>query len=84
VIVLTDVSLSLQLAVNDFTHAHGIKFISCDTRGLFGQVFCDFGPEFIVNDVTGEQPLTGMIASITLVTSSYFAVFCFGYLISSH
>ena len=65
VVLLTDVSLSRQLAINDFTHANGVKFIAADTRGLFASVFCDLGNEFAVNDVTGENPLTGMIASVT-------------------
>ena len=29
------------------------------------QIFCDFGPAFIVSDTDGEPPLNVMIASIT-------------------
>lgn len=65
VVVLNDYPLSKQLEINDFTHKNGIKFIAAELRGLFASVFCDFGPEFIVNDTSGEQPLNGMIASIT-------------------
>ncbi|MBA0825342.1 hypothetical protein Goarm_021940 [Gossypium armourianum] len=36
-----------------------------EVRGLFGTVFCDFGPEFTVFDVDGEEPHTGIIASIS-------------------
>lgn len=32
--------------------------------GLFGSVFCDFGPEFIVVDTDGYDPHAGIIASI--------------------
>ncbi|KIY45891.1 ubiquitin activating enzyme [Fistulina hepatica ATCC 64428] len=64
VIVLTGVSLSKQLEINDWTHANGVHFISADTRGLFGTAFNDFGPKFTCVDPTGEQPLTGMIVSV--------------------
>jgi hypothetical protein len=29
------------------------------------QIFCDFGPEFVVADVNGENPASAMIASVT-------------------
>jgi ubiquitin-activating enzyme E1 len=51
--------------MNDFTHEKGIAFIATSTHGLFGSLFCDFGPSFIVIDQNGENPLTGMISSIT-------------------
>ena len=38
VVVLTRVSLSKQLEINDWTHENGVHFISTDTRGLFGYV----------------------------------------------
>lgn len=64
VVVFTNTPLSKQLEFNDYAHQHGIKFISSDVRGLFGSVFCDFGPQFTVTDINGEQPLSGMIVSI--------------------
>lgn len=64
VVVLTDAGLARQLEIDDFTHANGIQFISADVRGLFGSVFCDFGPRFPVIDTNGEQSLTGMITSV--------------------
>ncbi|KAL5697403.1 E1 ubiquitin-activating enzyme [Ranunculus cassubicifolius] len=41
-----------------------IPFIKTEVRGLFGSVFCDFGPEFTVVDVDGEEPHSGIIASV--------------------
>ncbi|KAF8489101.1 ubiquitin activating enzyme [Gautieria morchelliformis] len=64
VIVLTNVSLAKQLEINDWTHQNDIPFIAADTRGLFGNVFNDFGTKFTCVDPTGEQPLTGMIVSV--------------------
>mgnify|MGYP001224815543 CR=1 FL=1 len=37
----------------------------CDTYGLFGNIFCDFGDSFTVLDHNGEEPHSAMIASIT-------------------
>ncbi|KAJ3103441.1 hypothetical protein HDU97_010187 [Phlyctochytrium planicorne] len=64
VVVATDVSLEKKLAINSFTHMHGIKFIAADVRGLFGMAFNDFGPSFTVHDQTGEEPVSGMIAAV--------------------
>lgn len=65
VIVLTDSSLEEQLWINHYTHSKSKGFINASVRGLFGQVFCDFGHEFIVNDATGEEPISVMIMSVT-------------------
>lgn len=53
-----------QLKVNDLTHGTSTHFIGADTRGLFGSVFVDLGKNFVCRDVTGEQPLSGMVVSI--------------------
>lgn len=67
VVVCTDVSLAKAIEYDDFCRAQNppIAFIKTDIKGLFGSVFCDFGPEFTVVDVDGEEPHTGIIASIS-------------------
>ncbi|XP_041037385.1 uncharacterized protein LOC121274248 isoform X5 [Carcharodon carcharias] len=65
VVVLTNSSLDEQLRLGQFCRCKGIKFIVADTKGLFGQLFCDFGPEMIVLDMNGEQPLSAMISMVT-------------------
>lgn len=65
VVVLTDSSIEERYSIGDFAHSNGIALIIADTKGLFGQVFCDFGENFTVQDVKGEQPLSAMIASIS-------------------
>ncbi|XP_067302477.1 ubiquitin-like modifier-activating enzyme 1 isoform X1 [Pseudorasbora parva] len=65
VVVLTNSSLDEQTRIGDFCHNNGVKFIVADTRGLFGQLFCDFGEEMLVFDTNGEQPLSAMISMIT-------------------
>lgn len=65
VVVLTEASLDEQLRVSEITHPNGIALIVADTRGVFSQVFCDFGDEFVVTDTTGENPISVMVAGIT-------------------
>ena len=36
-----------------------------DTFGLFGSIFCDFGDEFEVSDVNGEDPMTSLLSSVS-------------------
>jgi len=66
VIVLTDSSLEQQTEINEFTHKTDRCLIVADTKGLFGQIFCDFGGNFVVSDTNGEQPLSVMISGITV------------------
>jgi len=65
VVVLTQSSLEEQVQVGNLTHPLGIALIVADARGLFGEIFCDFGENFVVTDSTGEEPLSVLIASIT-------------------
>ncbi|ROW14541.1 hypothetical protein VPNG_03190 [Cytospora leucostoma] len=64
VVVLTGVPLKDQLAIGDYAHSKGIAFITADTFGLFGNIFCDFGDKFTVIDATGENPQSGIVAGI--------------------
>lgn len=66
-VVFTDISLEKAFEFDDYCHMHQppIAFIKTEVRGLFGSVFCDFGPDFTVVDVDGEDPHTGIIASIS-------------------
>lgn len=64
VVVLTNTPLSTQIAVGDYCHSKGIYVVIADTFGLFGSLFCDFGPKFTVIDATGENPVNGIVADI--------------------
>jgi ubiquitin-activating enzyme E1 len=63
-IVSSNISLEQQIEINKFTHENGIGYIHADTRGLFGQLFVDFGENFSVIDSNGEELLTGIISDI--------------------
>ncbi|XP_013411882.1 ubiquitin-like modifier-activating enzyme 1 [Lingula anatina] len=65
VVVLTNTPLKEQLEIDAFCHKENIRVIVADTRGLFGQIFCDFGEQFVVSDTNGEQPVSNMISAIT-------------------
>ncbi|CAB1437834.1 unnamed protein product [Pleuronectes platessa] len=65
VVVLTDSSLDAQKRFGKLCHSHGVKFIVADTKGLCGQLFCDFGEEFEVLDQNGAMPESAMIQSVS-------------------
>lgn len=65
VVVLTDSTLEEQMQVSSFCHNNNIAMIVAATKGLFGQIFCDFGDEFEVVDTNGESPVSAMIAGVT-------------------
>lgn len=65
VVVLTSSPLDEQLRVGAFCHSNNIKFIVADTRGLCGQLFCDFGESFEVIDTNGDPPVSAMISYIS-------------------
>lgn len=33
-----------------------VPLVYANTIGVFGQVFCDFGPEFVITDTDGASP----------------------------
>lgn len=53
------------MQVSSFCHSNNIAVIVAATKGLFGQIFCDFGEEFEVVDTNGESPVSAMIAGVT-------------------
>lgn len=54
----------LLIALNNKCREVGASFIFSLTTGVFGQVFCDFGPAFVCNDKDGNPPATSQIESI--------------------
>lgn len=65
VVVLTEASTAEQDRIAAITHEQNIALIIGQTRGLFAQIFCDFGENFTVYDENGAQLVSNMIASIT-------------------
>lgn len=65
VIVLTNNDEEEQKRVAEIARKLKKALIIAVTRGLFGQIFCDFGEAFTVFDVNGAAPTSAMIAGIT-------------------
>ncbi|KAM6121248.1 LOW QUALITY PROTEIN: ubiquitin-like modifier-activating enzyme 7 [Pterocles gutturalis] len=65
VVVLTESPLEEQLRIGDFCHAQGISFIVADAKGLAGQLFCDFGEHFVVNDPAEGDPVCAAVQHIS-------------------
>ncbi|NWS46993.1 UBA1 enzyme, partial [Probosciger aterrimus] len=65
VVVLTESRLEEQIRIGNFCHAQGICFIVADAKGLVGQLFCDFGEHFIVNDPAEGEPVCAAVKHIS-------------------
>ncbi|XP_068275948.1 ubiquitin-like modifier-activating enzyme 7 isoform X2 [Nyctibius grandis] len=65
VVVLTESPLEEQLRVGDFCHARGIYFIVADAKGLAGQLFCDFGEHFTVDDPAEGDPVCAAVQHVS-------------------
>nr|XP_008103215.1 PREDICTED: ubiquitin-like modifier-activating enzyme 7 isoform X1 [Anolis carolinensis]XP_008103216.1 PREDICTED: ubiquitin-like modifier-activating enzyme 7 isoform X1 [Anolis carolinensis] len=65
IVVLTNSSLEEQLRISDFCHANNICLVIADTKGLAGQLFCDFGECFVVYDPSEADPVSATIDHIT-------------------
>lgn len=65
VVVLSDASASEQKRISDICRSNKTSLIIADTKGLFGQVFCDFGENFVVYDDDGLPLKTAQVISIS-------------------
>lgn len=48
----------------DSVHEMGVHLVVVNTRGIFAQLFVDFGNEFVVRDATGEEPLSVLVQQV--------------------
>ncbi|XP_077182207.1 ubiquitin-like modifier-activating enzyme 7 isoform X3 [Paroedura picta] len=76
VVVLTNSPLEEQLRISDFCHANNICFVLADTRGLAGQLFCDFGKSFPVYHASEAEPVSAVIQHITQGNPGVLTVAC--------
>lgn len=63
-VVTIPLSESLLIALNQKCRQVGCSFVVTLTAGVFGQVFCDFGPAFVCSDNDGNPPATSQIESV--------------------
>ena len=70
VMLCIDRSISAMLEVNDAcrhrcqSNAPAVPFVSVKTAGVYSQLFCDFGPSFVVVDDDGETPRSTLVEKI--------------------
>ena len=57
VILCVDRPYETQVKLNTLARQNNMKFVSVETAGVYGRIFCDFGPDFEVFDSDGETPL---------------------------
>eukprot|EP00761_Pharyngomonas_kirbyi_P007417 gb/GECH01007427.1/.p1 GENE.gb/GECH01007427.1/~~gb/GECH01007427.1/.p1 ORF type:complete len:1022 (+),score=286.96 gb/GECH01007427.1/:1-3066(+) len=65
VVVFADHHTPQLIEYNKICRQNDIKFISTESRGLFGSIFCDFGDQFLVTDTNGEPPITRIVVDIS-------------------
>lgn len=64
VVVFTDFLLHDLAHWDQYCRSNGTAFIACETRGVFGSIFNDFGDKFTVVDLNGENPQNGLIINL--------------------
>ena len=63
-VVAVDRPMSEVLRLNKACREVGCRLVVCDTKGVFGRIFCDFGDEFVVEDTDGEPPKSALLESV--------------------
>ena len=56
VFLCMDRPYATQVTLNRLSRRQNWAFVAVETAGVFGRVFCDFGPTFRVHDADGETP----------------------------
>ena len=64
VVVAVDRPHAELLSLSAACRRSGCRLVACDSRGVFGRVFCDFGEEFTVDDVDGETPKSALLEHV--------------------
>ncbi len=64
VVICNRYNINDLVKINNLCRKYNVKFIMCNTFGLMGQLFCDFGNDFIIRDVDGEELKQGIITEI--------------------
>lgn len=64
VIITESLGQKALIEFSEFCHTNNIPILLCETRGVFGWLFVDFGEEFEVQDPRGDQPSKFQIHSI--------------------
>eukprot|EP01063_Lacrimia_lanifica_P036907 TRINITY_DN7442_c0_g1_i1.p1 TRINITY_DN7442_c0_g1~~TRINITY_DN7442_c0_g1_i1.p1 ORF type:complete len:1096 (+),score=453.90 TRINITY_DN7442_c0_g1_i1:48-3290(+) len=66
VVVMCDASVEEAAPIDAAARAQSppVAFIYASLHGVFGSLFCDFGPDFVCADTTGEAVKTAIVSKI--------------------
>ncbi|KAI5181265.1 ubiquitin-activating enzyme E1 [Nematocida sp. AWRm80] len=64
-VILCDARIEEQIRINEECRRRKIPFISVRCKGLFFEVFCDFGESFVSTDENGEDLFIGTIKEVS-------------------
>lgn len=76
IVYCLDINIQKLIKLNNTCRKLGIKFIFGQSVGLAGMVFNDFGDNFLVNDINGEQVKSSMIQNLKLDKNGDLLVTC--------
>ena len=65
VVIVNDMSIRNQIAVNRYCRSKNIHFVATQVRGVFASTFVDFGDNFVTRDKDGNQLKEVMIHDIS-------------------
>ena len=65
VVVAVDRSHDELVELNRACREAGCRLVACDSRGVHGRIFCDFGDSFTVDDSDGEAPKEALLEFVS-------------------
>lgn len=65
-----------DVQLNRLARCKSWKYVSVETAGVFGKVFCDFGDKFQVWDADGETPIATPLLQIEIFAKNIVSVHC--------
>ena len=65
VVLLSALPEAEVVRITDVCHSNNIVVVVCNSAGVFGRIFCDFGEQFTVYDTNGETLPVCTIANIS-------------------
>ena len=75
VIILTECDIQTIILINNYCRSKHISFICADIYGCVGRCINDFGDNFIVNDIDGEDPKECFIKKINIINNKEASAF---------
>ncbi len=75
VIILTESDCQTINLINNYCRSKNISFICSDIYGYVGRCINDFGNNFIVNDINGEDPKECFIKKINIINNNEASAF---------